>query len=79
MSMPKRSHGKTFFPSKFVGNKFLVNVAERITDAGFNVHLAANPTFDLTFLAANGDRIAVRCLLTSRVINSEKKIRAWLD
>jgi hypothetical protein len=74
MSIPKRSHGKTFFPDNFVGT-----VAKAIEDAGFEVHLAANPTFDLTFLAANGDRIAVRCILTSRVVNSDKKIRDWLD
>jgi hypothetical protein len=74
MSIPKRSHGKLFLP-----NNFVRTVAKAIEDAGFEVHLVANALFELSFLAANGDRIAVRCILTSRVVNSDKKIRDWLD
>jgi hypothetical protein len=57
---------------------FVERVALEIEKAGFNARPEFNRTFDLSFIAANGDRIAVECGLCSHVFGSEKQFEAWL-
>jgi len=56
---------------------FVKKVADTIMDAGFEVQINFNRVFDLSFRAANGDRIAVECGLRADPFSSEKQIQAW--
>jgi hypothetical protein len=77
MSIPKRSRGA--FANVQSEEKFLQSVVRAIEDAGFRVHLETNRAFDLTFLAANGNRIAVECGLRAEDFGHFGRVREWLD
>jgi hypothetical protein len=57
---------------------FVQSVALIIEDAGFKAEPEFNRVFDLSFVAANGDRIAVECGLRATPYTSRNQIQTWV-
>jgi hypothetical protein len=65
----------TYIPS----SPFVQSVVSEINNAGFRAHTELSRTFDFSFLAANGDRIAVECGLRKDTVGSERRIQEWIS
>jgi hypothetical protein len=81
MSIPTRSHrndveGADPFRSQA---DFVRAVDQVLADAGFRSRLDTHRLIDLSFLAANGDRIAVECGLRKDTVGSERRIQEWIS